>query len=69
MKKIPWQKRVYALYKGDDFITEGTLREISEETGKSISHLKFMTYPSYEKRCGESNRRLRLINLDDEEEE
>lgn len=63
--KIPWYKKVYALYKGDRFITEGTIREISRETDKSIDFLRYMTYPIYEKRCGDSENRLRLILLDE----
>lgn len=63
--KIPWHKRIYALYKGDQFISEGTIREIHRETGKSIEFLKHMTYPVYEKRCGNGPNRLRMILLDE----
>ena len=66
--KIPWYKRIYALYKGDRFIVEGTIREIHRETGKSIYFLKWMTYPTYKKRCGNGPNRLRMISLDDEVE-
>ncbi|AJH16795.1 hypothetical protein ABH946_005215 [Bacillus sp. RC145] len=34
---IPWDKRVYALYKGDQFLTEGTLLEISKGTNRSLA--------------------------------
>lgn len=63
--KIPWHKRIYALYKGDQFISEGTIREIHRETGKSIEFLKYMTYPVYEKRYGNGRNRLRMISLDE----
>lgn len=63
--KIPWHKRTYALYKGDKFIAAGTIREISKSTGKSIDFLNFMTYPTYKKRCGNSENRLKLISLDE----
>ncbi|MDF2792208.1 MAG: hypothetical protein K0S80_5310 [Neobacillus sp.] len=65
--KIPWHKRIYALYKGDTFVTEGTIREISKVTNKSIDFLRYMTFPIYEKRCGNSSKRLRMISLDEEE--
>lgn len=65
--KIPWHKRIYALYKGESFVTEGTIREISKESGKTVDFLKWMTYPTYEKRCGDSTKRLRMVSLDDEE--
>ncbi|KEF40139.1 hypothetical protein M670_00155 [Schinkia azotoformans MEV2011] len=66
VKKIPWHKRIYALYKGDEYVTDGTIREISKETNKSIYFLKYMTYPSYEKRFGNGPKRLRMVLLDDE---
>lgn len=64
--KIPWHKRIYALYKGEQFIAEGTIREISREANKSIDYLRYMTYPIYQRRCGDSPKRLRLISLDDD---
>ncbi|MBG9756384.1 hypothetical protein J2B92_17275 [Lysinibacillus sphaericus] len=63
--KIPWHKRIYALYKGELFITEGTIREISKATGKTIDFLKYMTYPIYEKRSKNGKHRLKMISLDD----
>lgn len=66
--KTPWYKRIYALYKGEQFIAEGTIREISRDTNKTISFLKYMTYPTYEKRCGSGPKRLRMISLDDEQQ-
>lgn len=38
---------IYALYKGDDYIMDGTLDEIAEETGKSKRNLKRYTWKSY----------------------
>ena len=40
----------YALYKGDIFITCGTLKEISEETGIAIVTLASYASPSYKKK-------------------
>jgi hypothetical protein len=66
--KIPWHKRIYALYKGEKFISEGTIREINRNTGKSIDFLRYMTSPYYNNvRCGDSPGRLRMVSLDDEE--
>lgn len=64
--KIPWNKRIYALYKGEQFVTDGTILEISRETNKSIDFLRYMTYPIYEKRCGDSMKRLRMVPLDED---
>lgn len=41
---------IYALYKGDKFITEGTKREIAAETGLKVSTLTFYATPSHLKR-------------------
>lgn len=40
----------YALYKGDTFITCGTLKEISVETGIAIVTLTSYTSPSYKQK-------------------
>lgn len=40
-RKWKMKERIYALYKGDKFITEGTKREISERSGLKISTLSF----------------------------
>lgn len=40
----------YALYKNDTFITCGTLKEISVETGIAIVTLTSYTSPSYKKK-------------------
>ena len=56
--------KIYALYKGDEYITDGTLRELSKKTGKKEATLKFMTTPAYEGRIGE--KALRLVCLGEE---
>jgi hypothetical protein len=42
--------RVFAVYKGDKYIMDGTLQEIADARGITLSSAKFMTYPSYKKR-------------------
>ncbi|PGC56579.1 hypothetical protein COM24_07145 [Bacillus toyonensis] len=66
--ELKWHERLYALYKGEQFVTEGTLPEISLAAKKSIQWLRYMTYPAYDKRCNDSVKRLRLVSLDDEDE-
>jgi len=63
--KIPWHKQIYALYKGEQFVAEGTIQEISRETGKTIDFLKYMTRPIYQKRSANGKKRLKMISLDD----
>lgn len=64
--KIKPSKRIYALYKGDIFLADGTIKEISQKTGKSIEFLRYMTYPIYKKRIKNSKNRLTMTSLDDE---
>lgn len=39
--------KIYALYKGENLIADGTIQEIHERTGKSVDTLLFMTCPVY----------------------
>lgn len=61
----------YALYKGDDFITLGTIKEISKETGIKEATLKWYTYPTYKKRLEQrkstKNSNI-LIEIEEEED-
>ncbi|WP_141537835.1 hypothetical protein [Bacillus cereus] len=65
--RIPMYKRVHALYKGDQFLTEGTLLEISERTNRSLAWLQHMLTPTYVKKRKNSTNCLRLYLLDDED--
>ena len=38
--------KIYALYKGDEYIADGTLEELAEKTGLKKSSLKWMKTPS-----------------------
>lgn len=64
-------ERVWALYKGDEFIADGTPREIARKTGKTFDHLMFMTRPTYAKRALTDKKyktkgRLKMVELEDE---
>lgn len=50
----------YALYQDDDFITCGTLREISDETGISIKNLRYYSFKSYERKCPNGRRVVKI---------
>ena len=43
--------KIYALYKGDEYIADGTLEEIAEKTGKKLASLKWMLTPAANKRA------------------
>lgn len=50
----------YALYQDDDFITCGTLREIRDETGISIKNLRYYSFKSYERKCPNGRRVVKI---------
>ena len=59
--------RIYALYKGEELLADGTIEEISEQTGKRIKHLKFLTSPVYKKRCKPNGKAMQMVLLEDDE--
>lgn len=62
------REKIYALYRGDRYITDGTLKETQDKTGISLATLNWSRYPSAKKRA--SNREhIIVINIDDVEEE
>lgn len=44
--------KIYALYKGDEYVTDGTLEELAEKTGKKLASLEWMLTPTAKKRAG-----------------
>lgn len=67
--KVQWDEKIYALYKGEEFISVGTIPEISADTGKSINFLKYMTFPVYERKVGNSINSLQIFLLDLDEQD
>ena len=59
--------KIYALYKGENLLADGTIQEISEKTGKTIYHLRWMTYPTHNRRCKPGGNRMQMILLEEEE--
>lgn len=54
----------YAIYKGDEFIAIGTIKELAEKTGYAESTLRFCTRPSSMKRS--KGNRLIVFKVEDE---
>lgn len=67
-------KHVYAMYRGDEYLMDGTIDEIARKRGCKRSTLLFMLSPTYHKRClqkrkdGETRIMLNLVMIDDEED-
>lgn len=49
--------RIFAVYKGDKYIMDGTLAEIADARGITLASAKFLTYPSYKKRIAKRMKR------------
>ena len=54
----------YAIYKGDEFIAIGTIKELAEKTGYAETTLRFCTHPASKKR--NKGNRLVVFAVDDE---
>lgn len=70
MGKITYKKKrktEYVLYKGDKFVSVGTIKEIAKETGQKESTVKFYASPAYQKRVPGGNGYI-LIKIEEDEE-
>lgn len=79
MTKIPYKKRdkrIYALYHGDENVCDGTISEIAEHEGVKRDSIYYLTTPCYRRRVeslchgdmAKSNAKI-LVLIDEEEEE
>lgn len=56
----------YALYKGEQMVAIGTVKEIAEERGVKPNTIRFYMSGTYQRRSkSEVNNRLQLIKLED----
>ena len=66
------RKNIYALYKGDKFITEGTKQEIAKVKGWKVNTISFLATNAYKKRIkarkykNSKPNHLILIKIDEE---
>lgn len=58
-------RHIYALYKGEQNLADGTLEEIARKTGKTYKSLKWMTYPSYKRRLQKQSSKIGHLELVD----
>lgn len=59
-------KRVYAVYKGDEFIDLGTKEELAKKLGCKPESIAFMTTPCYKKRIKGKENRLTVIKVEED---
>lgn len=55
-------KKIYALYKGEELLSTGTMQEIASDLGVRVSTIKFYKSPVYKKR-GKGKNRRELIEI------
>ena len=56
----------YALYRGDEFITVGTVKELAEFMGVKEASIRFWSYPSYLNRIKSYEHSIRVIKIEEE---
>lgn len=59
------KQKIFAVYKGDKFISVGTLKELSKELNMKIDTLRFHSKPVYFKRTKEETS-LRLYEVEED---
>ena len=59
----------WAMYKGDDIITHGTLQEIADKLDYDYEYVRWMSAPSIRKRMSKGKNRMIMVEVPDIEEE
>lgn len=59
--------KMYALYKGDQFLFLGTMKEIAEHRGVQLETIRFLNTTAYKKRTEHQHDPLILIEAEDDE--
>lgn len=60
--------QIFALYKGDVNLCDGTIEQIASYLGVTVKTAMFYGAPSYQKR-GATNNRLALVKIDEDEDD
>ena len=69
MTNLSRKRAIYAVYKGDKYITEGTSQEICKELGIKINTFYYCRSKQWQKRFKKGNNHriiIKLDNIDDE---
>lgn len=65
----PYSTKLYALYRGEENLCDGTIREIHEKTGLSLKYLNWMKSSSAKARLAKCKKAPTFLVLIDEEQE
>lgn len=63
-KKYNIKPRIFALYKGDTYIMDGTVSEIAARLGISEFSVRMYHTPTYQKRTKSNGNARRLVRID-----
>lgn len=58
------KKKEYALYKGEEILCSGTIREIAKHQGIKEATVRFYARPSYKKRIKDFGKSKILLSLE-----
>lgn len=58
------RKKEYAMYKGEECLAIGTIKEIADKMKVKEETIRFYTMPTYKKRVKAGKNRRELITLD-----
>jgi DNA-binding CsgD family transcriptional regulator len=59
------KRKIYALYKGETLLADGTVNEIAEKMGVKISTVLYYRTPAYQRRAKNVRNRRVLVCLED----
>ena len=63
------REKIFAVYKGDEFIDLGTRKELAEKLNIKPNSIKFYSTPIYRKRTKDKPNSLIVIKIEDDEKE
>jgi DNA-binding NarL/FixJ family response regulator len=59
------KRKIYALYKGETLLADGTVNEIAEKMGVKISTVRYYKTNAYQRRSKHIDKRRVLVCLED----
>ena len=59
-------ERIYAVYKGDEFIDVGTKKELSKSLGCQVDTISFYLSPAYKKRVINSDKAIHVCRVEED---
>ena len=61
-------EKIFALYKGETLLADGTLKEIAAKMGVQVESIRYYKTPAYQRRAKNVRNRRMLVWLGDDDE-